>query len=107
MVFIYSINVGNKGYIEEYQLKNKKYKDFITRVEQTAQYLLNEQLPYEDLCWELAEFQLLYEKGHGKYNECDLRKKVETLYEVSPSYRELCLIIATYKEYLKVKKLYP
>ena len=107
MIVIYSINFGNKGFIEEYQLNHKKYKEFTTRVEQAAKYLLNEQLPYEDLCWELAEFQLIYEKGHGKYDEHDVRKKAKTLYEISPSYREICLIIATYREYLTDKKLYP
>ncbi len=107
VVVINNMNLANLEYFEEYPLDNKKIEEFRTRVEQTAYNLLKEQLPYEDLCWELAEFQLLYEKGRGKYNKRELRNKSKRINEVSPSYRQICWIIATYKVWLTEKKLYP
>lgn len=106
-VLIYYINNEKIGFNEEYQLNSKKDKKFRAQVEQFANYLLNEHLPYDDLCWELAEFQLIYEKGKKKYSEKQIRKKVEMLYEISPSYRELCWIIAMYKVFLAEIKIYP
>ena len=107
MVVIYNLNLENLGYFEEYPFNKKKIEKFRKQVEQTADNLLKVQLPYEDLCWELAEFQLIYEKGSGKYKRRELRNKVKTLNEISPSYRELCWIIATYKVYLTELKQYP
>lgn len=47
-------------------------KNLESQTNLSAKKLLEEQFPYDVLVWELAEFKLLYQVGHGKYTEHDV-----------------------------------
>lgn len=81
--------------------------DLESKVRIEAHHLMNACFPYDVLCWELAEFILLYQKGRGKYSEHDLRKKNEEIFDISPTYEQICLLISTYKSYLTQEHHYP
>ncbi|MFX1389963.1 MAG: hypothetical protein ACFE9Z_07880 [Promethearchaeota archaeon] len=40
-----------------------------SRIKKATQHLVKSNYPYDALCWALAEFQLIFEKGHKKYSE--------------------------------------
>ena len=77
------------------------------KTEKRAHNLMKENIPYDVLCWELAEFLLIYEKGRGLYSEHDVCQKAKEIFESSPKYEEICLLIGLYKSYLEQEHLYP
>ncbi|TFG01309.1 MAG: hypothetical protein EU540_03985 [Promethearchaeota archaeon] len=91
----------------EAKVNLEKRDDFESKIRIEAYNLMNACYPYDVLCWELAEFILLYQKGHGKYSEHDLSKKKEMIFDISPTYEQICLLISTYKCYLTQEHRYP
>ena len=69
-----------------------------------AYFLSQNQLSYNELCWLLAEKQLIIQKGDENVSLNDIRKKAEQIFRSSCTYDELCWLISELK-ILKEKKL--
>ena len=72
-----------------------------------AYFLSQNELSYNDLCWMLAEKQLIIQKGYENVTENDIRKKAEEVYRSSCTYDELCWLISELnilieKKYLEI-----
>ena len=63
--------------------------------------------PYDTLCWALAEFQLIFEKGHKNYSEHEVIEREKKIFNALIDYDDLCWFIANLKVYLEQIKLYP
>ena len=72
-----------------------------THVDNDAYNLSDEFLPYDVLCWELAEYELIFEKGKGEYSEQDEIERAEEIYDLSLSYLDICWLISGLKVYLE------
>jgi hypothetical protein len=84
--------------------ENKKLKN---QVELRAKELMHKGLPFEVLCWELAELQLVIEKGPGNYTEYEVSLMEEKIFNSTISYKEVCWIISMLISFLGKKDLYP
>jgi hypothetical protein len=84
--------------------ENRKLKN---QVKLRAKELMHKELPFDVLCWELAELQLIIEKGHGRYTEHEVSKMEEKIFNSSISYKEICWIISTLISFLGQQDLYP
>lgn len=93
--------------MKEFKLNIEEDEKLKSQIKLAAHYLSQEGLPYDVLCWELAEFQLIVEKGRGKYSEHDVTKKAEKIFDLSPKYDEICWLISELKIYLIQENLYP
>ena len=69
-----------------------------------AYFLSQNQLSYNELCWLLAEKQLIIQKGDENVSVDDIRKKAEEIFRSSCTYDELCWLISELK-ILTEKKL--
>jgi hypothetical protein len=77
------------------------------KIKRFYQHLLKSYFPFDALCWALAEFQLIFEKGSKKYSESDVIKRAEKFIDSDLNYDNLCWIISMFKIYLEEIKLYP
>ena len=93
--------------MKEFKLNVEKDEKLKSQIKIAAYHLSKEEFPYDVLCWDLAEFQLITEKGHGKYSEQDVIKRAEEIFDSSPKYDELCWLISEFKIYLIQENLYP
>ena len=59
-----------------------------------AFYISQNQLSYDELCWMLAEKQLIIQKGDENVTEDDIRKLAAKIFSSTSSYDELCWLIA-------------
>ena len=101
-------SIGKGGLkIEELMLEIEKNKKFRKKIEDAANHLLEQEFPYDVLCWELAEFELILKKGWGLYSENDVIKRAEKIFDLSPEYHHLCWQISVIKIYLEENDLYP
>ncbi|MFX1503230.1 MAG: hypothetical protein ACFFDH_19875 [Promethearchaeota archaeon] len=82
-------------------------KDLKLKIEEFYQHLINSYFPFDALCWALAELELIFEKGSGKYSEKDVIKRAEKILSSDINYDTLCLLISRFKAYLEAIKLYP
>jgi len=73
-------------------------------IDVAAYFLSQNQLSYNDLCWLLAEKQLIIQKGDENVSVDDIRKKAEEIFRSSCTYDELCWLISELK-ILTEKKL--
>jgi len=103
----YSKEVKRKMDLEDFNLIVEKNDTIKPQVKFATFNLLQERLPYEDLCWQLAEFQLLFEKGRKGYSERDVCRRAKTIFDSTLTYVELCWLICEFKSYLKQEKVYP
>ena len=78
-----------------------------SKIKYTAKELSSKYYPYDALCWALAEFQLIFEKGKKKYSEHEVIERAESIFESLLDYDDLCRFIANLKIYLEEAKLYP
>lgn len=78
-----------------------------SKINEFTQHLLKSNYPYDALCWALAEFQLIFEKGHKKYLESEVIEREKKIFDASLDYEELCWFIANLKVYLEEVNLYP
>ena len=69
-----------------------------------AYFLSQNQLSYNELCWLLAEKQLIIQKGDENVSVDDIRKKAEEIFRSSCTYDELCWLLSELK-ILTEKKL--
>ena len=79
---------------EPRERSNEEFKEII-RV--TAYFISQNQLSYNELCWMLAEKQLIIQKGDNNVTNDDIRKKAEEVFRSSCTYDELCWLIAELK----------
>jgi hypothetical protein len=83
---------------------DEKLKEQVTHKSHT---LREEFISYEDLCWELAEYQLIFEKGQNKYSEKDVIKRAKEIFNSNLNYRDICWLVSSFRTYLKENKLFP
>ncbi|MFX0139809.1 MAG: hypothetical protein ACFFDN_39580 [Candidatus Hodarchaeota archaeon] len=62
-----------------------------------AYFISQNQLSYNELCWMLAEKQLIIQKGDDNVTKDDIQKKAEEIFRSSCTYDELCWLIAELK----------
>ncbi len=70
-----------------------------------AYFLSQNQLSYNDLCWLLAEKQLIIQKGDENVSVEEIRKKAEEIFRSSCTYDELCWLISELKILIEKKLL--
>jgi hypothetical protein len=92
---------------EEPRKEEKKEVDLREMIAVGAYYLSQNQLSYDELCWMLAEKQLIIQKGDKNVSEDDVRKKAAEIFRSTTPYNELCWLIAELnilvdKKYLEV-----
>jgi len=83
---------------------NKKLR---SKVKYTAKELSSKYYPYDELCWTLAEFQMIFEKGHKSFSDQDVINRAEKIMDSPLSYEEVCWLISMLKVYLEEINLYP
>lgn len=94
-----------KEVAKEKEIEKKDLKEYISFA---AYFLSQNELSYDELCWMLAEKQLIIQKGDENVTENDIRQKAEEISHSSCSYDELCWLIAELKilvdkEYLEIQ----
>jgi hypothetical protein len=82
-------------------------KNLRSKVNYTAKELSSKYYPYDALCWALAEFQMIFEKGNKIYSEQDVIDRAQKIMDSPLSYEEVCLLISLLKVYLEEVNLYP
>lgn len=93
---------------EESSLKKIKItKEIRKKIDEFAEHLVKINLPYDALCWALAEFELIFEKGYKHYTEREVIDREKHIFDVFLDYEELCWFIANLKVYLEHINLYP
>ena len=93
--------------VEENKQKETDKKDLRDYISVAAYFLSQNELSYNELCWMLAEKQLVIQKGDKNVTENDIRNKAAQIFRVNLSYDELCWLIAELnilvdKKYLEV-----
>ena len=79
----------------EVQASDQLKKDEETTIRETAYLLSKKGLSYSDLCWILAEKQLMVSNDKKRKDiKSDIKKKAEEIFKASKKYDELCWFIA-------------
>ena len=78
--------------------------DFEAKITIEAHKISEEKQSYDDLCYKLAELQLLFLKGEGKVLKHEIKEKAEEIYKSSSTLDELCWLIAEMSKFLEEKK---
>ena len=78
--------------------------DFEAKITIDAHKISEDKQSYEDLCYKLAELQLLFLKDEGKVLKKDIEEKAEEIYKSSSTYDELCWLVAEIGNFLQEKK---
>ena len=78
-----------------------------SNVDLKAKELLHKDLPFDVLCWELAELQLIIEKGYGNYTDYEVSIIKNKIFKSLISYDEICWLISTLECFIGPKYLYP
>ena len=94
-------------YVEQVMFDKDRNKKLKNQVEVKAKELMHKDLPFDVLCWELAEIQLIIEKGHGNYTEHEVSVMEKKIFNSTISYKEICWIISTLTCFLGQQDLYP
>ncbi|MFX0188909.1 MAG: hypothetical protein ACFE8A_14380 [Candidatus Hodarchaeota archaeon] len=74
--------------------KKKSDDELKEMIQVRAYFLSHNQLSYNELCWMLAEKQLIIQKGDENVTENEIRKKAEEVFRSSCTYDELCWLIS-------------
>ena len=86
------------------ELEETSDVDLKEMINVAAYFLSQNQLSYNDVCWLLAEKQLIIQKGDENVSVDDIRKKAEEIFRSSCTYDELCWLLSELK-ILTEKKL--
>ena len=78
-----------------------------SEIDEFTKHLVKSNYPYDTLCWALAEFELIFEKGHKNYSESEVIERERQIFDVSLDYEDLCWFIANLKVYLEEIEKYP
>lgn len=92
---------------EDYRIYVKLNEELKRKIENTAHEISKKNYPYDALCWALAEYQLIFEKGNKKYYETEVIECEKKIFNSSLDYKEICWLIAYLKVYLEEIKLFP
>jgi len=87
---------------EPEETSNVELKEMINAA---AYFVSQNELSYNELCWMLAEKQLIIQKGYDNVSEDDIRKKAEEVFRSSCTYDELCWLISELKTLTEKKFL--
>ena len=79
---------------EEPKQKEKEEINLSEMIDVGAFYLSQNQLSYDELCWMLAEKQLIIHKGDENVSENDIRELAAKIFSSTSSYDELCWLIS-------------
>lgn len=79
--------------------------DFEAKITIEAHKISEEKQSYEDLCYKLAELQLVFLKGEVKVLKQEIKEKAEEIYKSSSTHDELCWLIAEISKILEEKKI--
>ncbi|MFX1273716.1 MAG: hypothetical protein ACFFBP_11335 [Promethearchaeota archaeon] len=93
--------------VEEINLNEFRNKLLKTQVDKAAQNLIKKALPFDELCWELAELQLIIDKGTHNYNDHEVSSMEDKIFNAELTYEEICWLIAYLTVFLRIQKLYP
>lgn len=96
-----------KMYVDQVMFDHENNRKLKNQVEVVAKELMHKDLPFDVLCWELAELQLIIEKAHGNYTDHEVSVMEEKIFNSTISYKEICWIIATLTCFLGQHDLYP
>ncbi|MHA1293405.1 MAG: hypothetical protein ACTSQJ_12145 [Promethearchaeota archaeon] len=77
--------------------------DFEGEITIAAHKLAEEKKPYEDLCKQLAELQLMILKEKKSPTLKEIKEKAEIIYKSSSTYEEICWLIAELSRLLEKK----
>ena len=94
--------------VKEVPKQKEKEERNLSELINVGAYLLSQnQLSYDELCWMLAEKQLIIQKGDENVTEDEIRKLAAKIFHSSSSYDELCWLISELnilvdKKYLEV-----
>jgi len=104
-------NISHEGYFkpdkERALVKIEITEELRSKIDEFQEHLLKSYYPYDTLCWALAEFQLIFEKGERNYSEHEVIERAEKIIDSPLGYDDLCGFIANLKIYLEEAKLYP
>ncbi len=78
-----------------------------SKIDELTQHLVKSNYPYDTLCWALAEFEMIFEKGRKNYSEHEVIEREKKIFDSSLDYDDLCWFISNLKIYLEEVKLYP
>ena len=92
-----------EGLLKEVEINN----DLREEIDKFTEHLIMSNYPYDTLCWALAEFELIFEKGHKKYSEHEVIEREKQIFDASLDYDELCWFIARHKVNLERINNYP
>lgn len=104
---IYSTKRINIEPFEELIEIIERHDDLKNFIDKSAHKLSDKLIPYHVLCWELAKYQLIFEKGKGEYSEQEVIERAEKIYDLSISYEDICWLITGVKVYLQKLNFYP
>ncbi|MFX1419257.1 MAG: hypothetical protein ACFE9N_10090 [Promethearchaeota archaeon] len=78
--------------------------DLISQINVAAYFLAQKRYTYDQLCWMLAERQLLVQRD-PKYNQDDrIREKAAQIFFSGPTYDILCYLISEIDIMMKLSK---
>jgi hypothetical protein len=89
--------VKNKIIINSNRLIRIKNKRMRNHINEMANKIILSLLPYWWLCFLLANYILIYQKGYGKYSKKKVKKQMKSIYLVSPEYHELCWYLSLFQ----------
>ena len=98
-----SYKQDKEGLLKEIEITEK----LRSKINELTQHLVKSNYPYDSLCWALAEFELIFEKGRKNYSEQEVIKREKKIFDSSLDYDDICWFIANLKIYLEEIKLYP
>ncbi|MFX0081134.1 MAG: hypothetical protein ACFE94_05215 [Candidatus Hodarchaeota archaeon] len=90
----------------DFRVKIELNQKLRSKAKYTAKELSKKYYPYDALCWALAEFQMIFEKGHGSFSEQDVIERVQKIMDSPLSYEKVCWLISMLKVYLEEINLY-
>ena len=67
-----------------------------------AYFLAEKKMPYENLCWMLAERQLYLQYNFQKAEQNSIKEQATTIYKTTPAYDILCWLISEIDFLLKM-----
>ena len=96
-----------KMIVEEITLDKFRNKLLKSQVDKGARNLIKKALPFDELCWELAELQLIIDKGVHQYTDHEVSTMEDKIFNAELTYEEVCWLIAYLTVFLRIQKLYP
>ena len=67
-----------------------------------AYFLAEKKIPFDDLCWMLAERQLYLQNNFQKVEENSIKQRAAKIYQTTPSYNVICWLISEVDFLLKM-----